>query len=61
MADSGIVSMSDPMIWFIASVTEDLTAQARKMLQLEEQVAQLQGKMASQQEALEALPSKCCV
>jgi hypothetical protein len=58
MADSQIANMSDPMIQFIASVTTELTAQAKEVLQLKKQMAQLEDKVACQEEALQALPSK---
>jgi uncharacterized coiled-coil protein SlyX len=61
MANSQIAKKSDPLIQFIASVTEGLTAQAKEMLQLKKQMAQLEAQVACQEEALDALPSKYCV
>jgi cell division septum initiation protein DivIVA len=61
MADSQVANMSDPMVQFIASVTEELTAQAQEMLQLKKQMAQMEDKVACQEEALESLPRKYCV
>jgi cell division septum initiation protein DivIVA len=60
MADSQMANMNDPMIQFIESVTEELTAQAKEMLHLKKQMAQMEDKVAYQQEALEALPCKYC-
>jgi hypothetical protein len=42
----------------MSSVTEELTAQAKETLQLTKKLAQLEKQVASQQEALEALPTQ---